>query len=247
MAFYFIMFYIFHGQNVEESLRKRARLLQMIRQKKPFVDTVALETSDVSSVDFNQLSARCGLFEPCSIYMIDSALSDATTRALIIDNIEIIAKSHNVFIFFEREGLSKSVLDKLETLCAKVYLSSHSTEFQKVNDNRELFALADALSSRAKKDLWIRYSEVMLDGKSSEEVLAILFWQVKALMIARASTSASQAKLSPFVYAKAVRQAHKWSQDKLKALAWALVVCFHDSRRGVCNMQDRLEKIILSI
>jgi hypothetical protein len=108
-----------------------------------------------------------------------------------------------------------------------------------------MFAMADALGARDKKTLWILYRQAVEEGKASEEIHGILFWQAKSMVLAARTKFAGEAGLNPYVYTKSKRYAENFSEPELTALLDRLVSVYHDSHRGMHEFETALERLIL--
>ena len=95
----------------------------------------------------------------------------------------------------------------------------------------EAEATEDA-ARRDKKQLWILYTQAKREGISDEEIHGILFWQVKAMLLAARSKDAGAAGLNPFVYSKSKGFLKNFEEKEVENISSSLVTLYHDSRRG---------------
>lgn len=130
-------------------------------------------------------------------------------------------------------------------------LEKHAKELSEFTGEKierfNTFALADALVSRDKKKLWLLFNEAKESGVSAEEIIGTLFWQVKMMLLAAKTESASEAGQKPFVYSKAKRALSKYKVEEVEAMSGALVRTYHEGHLGKRDIDAALEEWILEI
>ena len=152
-----------------------------------------------------------------------------------------LAESNNVFVVIEGSLLAaeKKKFDKY---------AERVEEYKKSADSRfNNFALADALAKKDKKSLWLLLSEARLEGISDEEMIGVLWWQLKTLRLASITASASEAGLKDFPYNKAKRALAKFSEGEVENLSHALLTLAHESRLGRISLDTSLEGWVLRL
>ncbi len=238
------MLYIIHGTDIEKAREKSHALFDALKAKKPDVSAGTLTAEAVTLDKLEELTQSQGLFENKQIVFMDRTLENKDVREVILDKIEIIAQSPNIFIFFEGK-LTKEVLKKLEKRAEKVQEYILNEETQEKSSN--FFALADALGARDKKKLWILYRDAINRDAVAEEIHGILFWQVKSMALAAKSKDANSAGLNPFVYGKAKRFLSNWKEGEIDTILSRLVHMYHKAHRGEINFEIELEKFALDL
>lgn len=108
-----------------------------------------------------------------------------------------------------------------------------------------LFAFSDAFALKNKKDLWVLYQKAVRAGVSEQEIIGILLWQVRILLIVFHGAE-KDAGLKPFVATKAKKALISFSSQALEQYMQDLVSMYHDARRGV-NLSNTFERFILSL
>jgi hypothetical protein len=243
------MLYVFHGDNVNESIRKRASLLADIARKKPNAYRQTVEGALLSEELLEDMLGRMGLLEALCVFILDGAMAEQSSRGLIVSRAGAMSASPNVFIVFERfllvDKLINSALAALPAATLKIYQSKGLVK--QSTRNSGLFYLTDLLGRRARRELWVEYTKAREGGVSAEEIHGILFWQAKAMALAGAEKSAKAAGLSPFVYSKSRKYADNWGAEEVRKLLSSLITCYHRSRRGLSDLDLSLERVILCI
>jgi len=108
-----------------------------------------------------------------------------------------------------------------------------------------MFSFSDALVTRNKKDLWVLYQKATRLGVSPQEIINILLWQAKSMLVAGKSTQADSG-LKPFVYNKSKKAFQKYTLDEVVRFTQDLIAIYHNSRRGD-DLSIGLEKLLLSL
>ena len=178
----------------------------------------------------------------------------------MLKKIKEIKESPNFFVFLEGE-LNKKELEKFEKNAEKI------EEFKKPErrltkkealalkgEKVDFFDFTDGLGERNKKKLWTLYQDALAEEVPSEEIQAMFFWQVKSMLSALKSQTATEAGLNPFVYSKAKNYAKNYclpnvsvGEKKLKQMSTKLFDMYHEAHRGEIDFAVALEKFILEL
>ncbi|MEK7607692.1 MAG: hypothetical protein AAB484_02085 [Patescibacteria group bacterium] len=238
------MFYIIHGTDIEKAREKSHVLFDALKTKKPDASVGTLTAEAVNTDKLDELTQSQGLFENKQIIFMDRTLENKDVREIILEKIDAIKDSPNIFIFFEGK-LTKEVLKKLEKRAEKIQEYVLDEETPKEASN--FFALADAFGARDKKKLWILFCDAIDRDAVPEEIHGILFWQAKSLALAEKISSANEAGLNPFVYGKAKRFLSNWKKGEIDAMLSKLVRMYHRAHMGEVNFEIELEKFALDL
>ena len=90
------------------------------------------------------------------------------------------------------------------------------------------------------------FHEAILAGIAAEEMVGILWWQLKTLRLAAIAKS-EEAGLKDFPYQKAKRSLAKFGEGELEKLSASLLTLIHNSRLGYYDIDQALERWILRI
>ncbi|MEN9621632.1 MAG: hypothetical protein RLZZ67_66 [Candidatus Parcubacteria bacterium] len=238
------MLYVIYGTDIEKAREKSHALFNALREKKPDASAGTLTADSVTPEKIEELTQTQGLFENKQILFMDRTLENKDAREVMLDKIDAIAESPNIFIFFEGK-LTKEVLKKLEKHAEKV--TEYESETEKPKEVGSFFALADALGARDKKRLWMLYRDAIDKEAVPEEIHGILFWQAKALALAQKTSTAGEAGLNPFVYSKAKRYVSNFKEGEIDTMVSRLVHMYHKAHRGQVDFEIELEKFALDL
>jgi len=109
------------------------------------------------------------------------------------------------------------------------------------------FALADALTGKDKRTLWVKYQEARAAGIAAEEIIGILWWQLKSIRLTVLCGSAEEAGMKPFPYQKAQRALSKFSTDDINRLSHSLLALYHEGHGGRRDIDVVLERWCLAL
>lgn len=238
------MLYIIYGNNRDKTRDKTRHLLDTLRKKKPDASFFAMNDETWSSEKVREYALSQGLFENKYIVHFDSVTAKKEIKEELVDLLEDIQQSSNVFVMREGE-LDKVTLKKLEKHSEKI--EEHSKEELKKKPEFNIFALGDALGRRDKKSLWTLYRKAIAGGLEPEQIHGTIWWQLKSILITYTARTPAESGLNPFVHTKAKGFAQNFSEDELKKSADRLIAAYHDARRGKGELELLLEKWILEI
>ncbi|HBV01372.1 MAG TPA: hypothetical protein DEF00_03195 [Candidatus Taylorbacteria bacterium] len=238
------MLYFFHGSDKDTAREKAGKLIESLRKKKPDAELFRIDAENWSEAKLQELTAGQGLFNNSFIVQIVQLLESPEAKEIFIDRLEEIAQSPNVFISLEGE-VDKKTLLAIAEVAEKAQLFESKKEKQKPDFN--IFSLTDAFGKRDKKNLWVLFQKAVASGAVPEEIHGILFWQLKSMLLAFGSKSASEAGIAPFVFTKSKGFLKNYSEEELKRLSSRFVSLYHDSHRGIHDFEVALERFILTL
>lgn len=222
------MLYILEGVDRDQ---KQKELQKIIKKHSP--DTVlrfeAWNEGVVEYIDSVDLFGETKL-----VVLYDAVLDDIVSFA------EDLKNSKNTFVCM----YNKSLTVQQKKLVAGIELVSCLSS-KKSDPEFNTFALTDALVARDKKNLWVLYQKARKQGVSEQEIVPILVWQLKTMVLV-AKTSVSESGLKPFVYNKTKKSLEKYSLSEIENLYTQFVSMYHGARRGSVLHTD-LERAILSL
>jgi len=233
------VFYLIYGKNRNKSTNKAISLVNGLVAKKPDASYIKVDEETFGEYFFEEVAGGQGLFENKSIVLSDNLWSlDLPSD----EDIEKIQKSENIFILIEN-GLSLDALKQLKSKAEKVIDVGDEQKKEIFN----IFSLSDAYSEKDKKKLWLLYRKSVEGFVEAEDVINIIFWQIKNLILAKKNLTSGALKLSPFVISKAKAYSTKWEEKDLIKHSEELVKMIHNSRLGKVDLEVVFEKWILDM
>ena len=233
------MYLVFFGDN-----RKKVRDAVTAYIEKNFPEDGSLTTLDDADYQPGQLSDALGatsLFGGVEWFILDNPSGNADFKAETEKSLAAMSESPNTFIVLEGKlaPADKKRYEKYATL-QREFCAEKGGGFNN-------FALADALVNKDKRRLWLLWQEARLSGVREEEVIGILWWQLKTLRLAGLTKNAKAAGMKEFPYNKAKRGLAKFTGKELDNLSHSLLELYHDSRAGLKEIDTALEKWILKL
>lgn len=236
------MIYLFHG-NSKKVFEKSTKLVESLLVKKPDAEVFKISSENWSQFNLNELAGGQSLFSKKYIVQISRILEYKEFSEILLDKIEQLKSSENIFILSEPD-ISAKDLKKIEKFCEKIQDFSVSGGSEKSYGAFNNFALADAFGERNSKKLWTLYLQAMKNSVA-EEIHGLLWWQLKSMIVASQTNSAEESGLKPFVYSKSKKFARNFTAEELQKLSDQMIEIYHESHRGGADLEMRLEKFVL--
>lgn len=234
------MLYVFTGGDSNRRNKAVSKLLLSLESSGAHI----IKRDDTSSrvIEIRELVGSSTLFaEPIALLLSETFTNDEIL-SFVTKEAGMIAKSENHIIIVER-ALTADTKKKLE---------KHATSFEIFEEKKEkktegnnAFDLTDALGDRDKKKVWMLYRRAIEDGKDPRELIGLVFWSVKSMIIAELSPSVSDSGLNPFVYKKSKSFAKNFTKDELNNLAKNIVNFYHEAQFGKVEWEEGMEVLLL--
>jgi len=201
------------------------------------------ELYDELSVDLRELlsfAEHASLFGEKKVFRLMDVLTREDIEEAILSNVGRFVKSENSFFLLEHSLLADQK-KKLEKGGAQLFEHKSLEKKKKVFN---VFALSDALVRRDKKLLWVLLTKAFKEGKSAEELIGTLFWQLKSLVLVEQGGGST---LSLYVVSKAKQGLRNFKTGELCGMTKRLLIGYHEARRGRGDMEIMLERFVLSL
>jgi len=239
------MLYIFHGTDGKNSTDKSRVLVDSLRTKKPDASFVEINSDNWSASAIEEHVGGQGLFSNKYIVFLNKVIKSEDVVEKLVEMMGLMKESNNIFII--SEGKVNAELKKaFEKFGDKVVLSD-GVEKKNFSKEFNIFSLADAIGARDRFKAWSIYREAVGNGLESESILGTIFWQIKVMILAMNSKSATEAGLNPFVYSKAKKGAGNYKGGELNNLLEQTIVLYHDGHRGLVDLELGIEKMMLGV
>ena len=155
--------------------------------------------------------------------MFSNILEREEERSFVYSKMSELSASLNSFVFVESK-LLKSELDEFKKVKAQInYFELPKEKHEKYNN----FILANDLGAKDKKSLWLHYREAVDLGVGFEELVGVMFWKVKDMLVKR-------------FYGK-------WKREELQNVGARLAYLLPEARREGKDAEIAFEQFILEI
>jgi DNA polymerase III delta subunit len=202
-----------------------------------------ITTLDAQSFVSGQITDALGaasLFGGEEWFVIDTPSANADLAEEVKNSLKEMSESANTFVILEG-----ALLAPAKKSYAKYADSSEEFTADKA-ERFNTFAMADALAQKDRRQLWVLLQAAKSNGQSAEEIIGILWWQLKALRLAGVTNTASEAGMKDFPYNKAKRSLTKFAPGDVTSLSQSLLELYHDGHGGIRDIDLALEEWVLS-
>ncbi len=233
------MLYVFYGTDRMAVRRTSERLVASLAER---FKTLTIDRLDAVSCERGQITGLAGassLFGGVNVYVIDSPSESEEVFSEIMREAIVLAASPNHFVIID--GALSAAQRKVLKASAVTIEEFKAGTVERFNT----FSLVDALVRKDKRQLWLLLQEAKRDGAKSEEIIGILWWQLKLLRLAAVTKTANEAGVSEFPYNKAKRALPLFSAGEIDRLAETLLTLYHDGHVGKREIDLALEEWVL--
>lgn len=232
------MLSVFLGDNLEKKKETLAKLLRQYADREVFY--MSEEGFDAESLaNFIQGG---DLFSNKFMVVIDSVI-DTDAGEIVLEKIKHLADSETIFVITE-----VSILKDATTTLKKYAKDWQTFDLPKTGKPKfNIFFITDAFGARDKKNTWVLLQKALREGVAAEEVLNILIWQTKNLLLVGRSDDMKSSGLSPFVYNKSKSYSRNFKEEELIQISRNLTSFFHESHLGLelgINLESYLLKTL---
>jgi hypothetical protein len=205
------------------------------------VQMTALTAQDYEEGMITDVAEGVSLFGVGQVFIVDTLSEDEIAFASLLNLLPVMETSPHHFVMIE------GALNAAE----KKKITKHATSLEEITaDKKErfnAFLLTEALLRKDKKSLWLLLTEAWREGLSNEEIIGILFWQVKVLRLVEKTKSAEEAGQKPFVYSKAKRALSSFKSGEVDQMSRELLGIYHEGHAGKVDTSIALEEWVLRL
>ncbi len=169
------MIYLFAGNDSKKKLATYEKFLASYKG----VEIFAINRNNFNENQIESLYSGAGLFFSKCLVVFSSILEREDERDFVLQKLPLISESQNDYIFLEGK-LTKPVLDAFKKSRAELNIFELPKEKLEKFDN---FLLANAFAKRDKLNLWIYFRQAMDKGVGMEELIGVLFWNIKDMIL----------------------------------------------------------------
>lgn len=215
------MLFIFLGDDVKKRNEAFERFSLSLSKN---LETFSIGSSNFNAEQIESFSEGSGLFFNKSVLFFDHILEKEEAREFLFSRLENLAASENYFVFLE-DKLLKGPLDSFKKARAEINAFELPKEKKEKFDN---FLLANAFGDRNKVNLWVNFRRAVDLGVGLEELVGVLFWKTKDMILKKNFSKFSLGELQNFSsnLSYLLPKARKEGQDAEVALEEFLLEAF---------------------
>ena len=235
------MLIVFYGANEIKVREALSSQLDSLKDADSNLVTIRLEADNYLPGQLANFLGSTSLFGEKYVYVLDTPSNSEDfwleVEALASD----LSSSKQTFILVEKSLLAGP----------KKILSAHATSIteykSETGEGFNPFQLADALLRKDKRALWLLLEEAKKNNLPAEEIIGVLWWQIKTLRLSMLTKSASEAGIKDFPYNKAKKAISNFKPGEVEGLALSLLTLYHDSHAGERDIGLALESWVLRL
>jgi len=212
------MIYLFTGDDADNRVRAYEKFIASIA---PSTEKFFINKNDIGTFPLESFYSGAGLFFSKSVVVFRDVLSTETMRSIILPKLELMQESPNLFVFLEGKLLAPA-MNAFKKVEADIKVFELPKQKKEKFDN---FLLANAFSKKDKLHLWIYFRQAMDKGVGMEELVGVLFWKIKDMILRK--------------------NFGLFSKDELNSAAMRLAYILPEARKDGRDAETSLEKFLL--
>ncbi len=215
------MIYLFAGDDIRSKASASEKFIDSLPKG---VEVFYISRNNLDKIEFQSLYSGSGLFTKKFVVILQGILEYEDNRDFMLSKLEKLNASANDFVFIEGK-LTKAVLEEFKENGAKVNIFELPKIKKEKYDN---FLVANAFASGDKFNTWYHYREAMRLGVGLEEIVGVVFWKMKDMILKKNFRQFSEEKLkdSAFKLSYLLPSARKEGRDPEVALEQFLLEVF---------------------
>ncbi len=185
------MIYLFCGDDVKN---KHSSYEKFMKSMPTGMETFFIGKNDFDPMEIESFYSGSGLFFKKCAVVFTNIFEKEETLEFVLDKLNLIGQSGNDFVFIEGK-LNKPVLDAFKKARAEINVFELPKEKKEKYNN---FLLANAFEDRDRFHLWIYFRQALENGAAMEELIGILFWKAKDMILKKDFGKYSLSELENF-------------------------------------------------
>ena len=214
------MIYLFTGDDTKNKFISYEKFIKSIPTSTAIF---FINRNEFNPIQIESFYSGSSLFSVLSAVIFQNIFEREETRDFVLEKLKLMGESANSFIFLEGK-LNKSILDAFKKVRAELNIFELSKEKKEKFDN---FLVANAFGKRDKLNTWIYFRQAMEKGVGMEELIGVLFWKIKDMLIRK--------------------DFHKFSESELKNSATRLSYLLPEARKEGRDAESAFEQFLLEI
>ncbi len=185
------MIYLFSGDDAKNKFYSYGKFIKSITEGQ---DTLHVSRNNFDQIQIESLYSGSSLFFAKSVVVFSNIFENEETRDFILEKLALMGESSNSFVFLEGK-LNKPILDAFRKARGEINIFELPKEKKEKFDN---FLVANAFEKKDKLNMWIYFRQAMDKGVGMEELIGVLFWKIKNMLLRKNFGKFSEAELKDF-------------------------------------------------
>ncbi len=205
------------------------------------VAPTVIEDSTYSAGAVASAVGALSLFGGTECFLLDTPSGEEEFEKEVVSALAEMADSQNTFVIMEGPLLADA--KKKYTKYAQVVKECTAEKVERFNT----FTIAEALAKKDKRQIWVLLQQARLLGIRDEETIGILWWQLKALRLAKRTNTPDEANMKEYPFKKAKQALRNFKDGEVEALSRSLLELYHLAHQGKRDMDMALEEWVLKV
>ncbi|MFA4975566.1 MAG: hypothetical protein WC839_02415 [Candidatus Paceibacterota bacterium] len=185
------MIYLFCGDDAKNKHEGYEKFIKSISKN---IEIFFIGKNDFNPMEVESFYSGSGLFFTKCMVVFTNIFEKEETLNFILEKLSLMNEATNDFIFLESK-LNKPTLDAFRKARAELNVFELPKEKKEKYNN---FLLAYDFEKRDKLNLWIHFRQAIDVGVGMEELVGVLFWKVKDMLLKKDFKKFSQIELQNF-------------------------------------------------
>lgn len=186
------MIYLFSG---DDSKNKILNYEKFIKAVPASTEKFFITRNNFDPFQIENFYSGASLFSALSAIILKDILEREETASFALSKLKEMGESGNSFVFLEGK-LNKATLDAFKKARAEINVFELPKEKKEKYDN---FLVANAFANKDKLNTWICFRQAMDLGVGMEEIIGVLFWKIKDMLLRKNFNKFSEEQLKGFV------------------------------------------------
>lgn len=212
------MLYLFSGDDAKNKILNYEKFIKSIPTG---VEIFLINRNDFNSTQVESFYSGSSLFLNRVVLVFLNLLEYEETRTFVLDKLKPMRESQNYFIFLEGK-LNKAIIDAFKKARAEINIFELPKEKKEKFDN---FLVANAFANKDKLNTWVYFRQAMDVGVGMEEIIGVLFWKVKDMLLRK--------------------NFNKFKEEQLKILISQLPCILPEARGAGVDAESAFEQFLL--
>lgn len=172
------MIYLFSGDDSKNKILNYEKFIKSL----PVSEIFFVNRNSFDPVQIESFYSGSSLFSSLSTIVFQNIFEHEETRDFVLEKLKLMGESDNYFIFLEGK-LSKPIIDAFKKVEPK-RLQINVFELPKAKKEKyDNFLVANAFANKDKLNTWICFRQAMDVGVGMEEIIGVLFWKIKDMIL----------------------------------------------------------------
>ena len=170
------MIYLFSGDDAKNKILNYEKFIKSITGD---IQIFFVNRNNFDPTQIESFYSGASLFSALCAVVFQGIFEHEETRDFVLEKLDLMGKTANSFIFLEGK-LNKPILDAFKKARAELNIFELPKEKKEKYDN---FLVANAFANKDKLNTWIYFRQAVDLGVSLEEIVGVLFWKIKDLLL----------------------------------------------------------------